>query len=88
MQPGKAQEYFHRYGEVSSVVQYLYIFNMHTQFNCRGNRKKNCNIFLGKQANLENITILNLKTKLNTYLHIFFCHASACFANKYVINID
>ena len=25
MQPGKAQEYFHRYGEVSSVVQYLYL---------------------------------------------------------------
>lgn len=87
MQPGKAQEYFHRYGEVSSVVQYLYL-------TCTLNliaveiEKKNCNIFLGKQANLENITILNLKTKLNTYLHIFFCHASACFANKYVINID
>lgn len=25
MQPGKDQEYFHRYGEVSSVVQYLYL---------------------------------------------------------------
>ena len=87
MQPGKAQEYFHRYRELSSVVQCT-VFCFKSSFKIAVEIEIKWNFFEGKQANLENITILSLTEKLNTYLHIFFRHASACFSNEYVININ
>ena len=87
MQPGKAQEYFHRYRELRSAVQRTVLY-LTSSFKIAVEIEIKWNFLGSKQANLENITMLSLTEKLTTYLHIFFRHASACFSNEYVININ